>query len=405
MESTFGLRFYLRKPKKNGQVEFPIFIRITVDGTVKEISTKRKCTLAQWNRYAGRAYPRSAETKTLNKYLDTLQHKVYEAKRKCIELDKPVTAEGLRNAVLGIDQQARKTLLTVFHEHNNEMAALIGNGFADGTLERYKTSYRHTKNFIQSRYHVDDISLHDLDYTFLADYEFWLKTERKCSHNSAIKYLSNFRKIVNRCIKRGWISKDPFLGYSMKKTEVERRALTTEELEQIASKKFNIERLRVVRDIFLFSCYTGLAYIDVQQLRVNEIQKGVDGEQWIIRKRRKTNVSSRIPLLPVAMKLVERYEVDGSRGESDFAFPVLSNQKMNAYLKEIADVCGVKTNLTFHLARHTFATTITLTNGVPIETVSKMLGHKNLKTTQHYAKVLDMKISEDMKLLRAKYLT
>jgi site-specific recombinase XerD len=216
-----------------------------------------------------------------------------------------------------------------------------------------------------------------------------------------MKYLSNFRKIVNICIRNGWLQKDPFMAFKMTKREVERTALTEFELQTLAVKKFSIERLTIVKDIFLFSCFSGLAYSDVKKLRRSEIVIGIDGEKWLISRRQKTDITARIPLLQQALDIIDRYENNRQCILENRVLPVLSNQKMNAYLKEIADLCGINKNLTYHIARHTFATTVTLSNGVPIETVSKMLGHRNLKT-QHYAKILDIKISADMKQLRRK---
>lgn len=194
-----------------------------------------------------------------------------------------------------------------------------------------------------------------------------------------------------------------FLGYKLTKREIERHFLTSEELEVIASKDFATPRLKQVRDIFLFCCYTGLAYADVKKLKRNEIATGIDGEKWIFTHRQKTETPTRLPLLPPAMEILERYKDHPQCENSGQLLPVLCNQKMNGYLKEIADVCGVTKKMTTHIARHTFATTVTLCNGVPIETVGKMLGHRNLKTTQHYAKILDKKVSEDMKVLRSKF--
>jgi site-specific recombinase XerD len=283
------------------------------------------------------------------------------------------------------------------------MTALVGQEYAPGTLERYKTSYKHTQSFLEWKYKLKDIDITKLNFEFISDYEFWLKSVRKCDHNTTMKYLSNFKKIVIKCIKNGWLQKDPFIGFNMAKREVERTALTENELEIIQTKSFSIKRLKLVRDIFLFSCYTGLAYADVQKLKRSEIMIGVDGEKWIFTKRQKTDSSSRIPILPPALEILKQYQEDPQCKFQDKVLPVLSNQKMNSYLKESADACGICKNLTYHIARHTFATTVTLSNGVPIETVSKMLGHRNLKTTQHYAKILDKKISEDMKNLRLKY--
>ncbi|WP_426277694.1 tyrosine-type recombinase/integrase [Chryseobacterium sp. S-02] len=217
-----------------------------------------------------------------------------------------------------------------------------------------------------------------------------------------MKYLKNFKKIIRLCMAHGWITKDPFLGYKAKIKAVERHFLSKEEIQMIYEKKFASDRLNQVRDIFLFSCYTGLAYVDVKQLSKSNINIGIDGDHWIFTHRQKTDTSTRVPLLPVARELVLKYENHPQCVNSDVLFPVLSNQKMNSYLKEIASVCGINKDFTFHIARHTFATTVTLSNGVPIESVSKMLGHTNIKTTQHYAKILDKKVSDDMAVLKGK---
>lgn len=378
-------------------------MRITVDGRYCEMSTKRKCSSSSWNASAGRMNGKSDETKAFNSYLDTLQQKVFEAKRKLIETDKEISAESIKDLLLGRNKQSPQMLLEVFKYHNEQIGALVGQEYASGTLERYRTSYRHTRSFLEWRYKLKDIDISKLNYEFISEYEFWLKSVRKCGHNTTMKYLSNFKKIIIRCIKNGWLQKDPFIGFNMAKREVERTALTEYELELLEARKFPIQRLELVKNIFLFSCYTGLAYADVQKLKRSEIVIGIDGEKWIFTKRQKTDSASRIPLLPVALSILRLYEDDPQCKLRDRVLPVLSNQKMNSYLKEIADSCGINKNLTYHIARHTFATTVTLSNGVPIETVSKMLGHRNIKTTQHYAKILDKKISDDMKDLRQKY--
>lgn len=296
-------------------------------------------------------------------------------------------------------------LMEIFQQHNDQMAALIkvGKDFAPGTLERYHTCRDHIRSFIQWKFGIDDIDIKRLNFEFASELEFWLKTERSCAHNTTMKYISNLKKIVNSCIRKGWLTKDPFSGFKMTKQEIERVALTELELQKINAKTFPTDRLNFVKDIFLFSCYTGLDYADVKKLRRTEIAPGIDGNYWIFTNRQKTETQSRVPLLPPAMAIVEKYKDYGVCSDSGFVLPVLTNQKMNAYLKEIADVCGITKILTFHIARHTFATTITLSNGVPIETVSKMLGHLNLKTTQHYAKVLDKKVSDDTFKLREKF--
>lgn len=405
MEKSFGLFFHLKKENKSDGQKLKVYMRITINGIHCEISTKRKCNPVNWNVSAGRLHGKSDAARELNSYLDTLQQKVFEAKRRLIETDKELTAETIKNELLGRNNNPKYMLLEVFKHHNNQMAALVNREYAPGTLERYETSYRHTESFLQWKFKLNDIAIDKLNYEFITEYEFWLKSVRKCGHNTTMKYLANFKKIVIRCLKNGWLQKDPFIGFNMAKREVERTALTEHELQLLSAKSFSAERLAIVKDIFLFSCYSGLAYADVQKLKRSEIRIGIDGEKWIFTRRQKTDSSSRIPLLPPALQILERYTEHPQCKFGDKVLPVLSNQKMNAYLKEIADVCGITKNLTYHIARHTFATTVTLSNGVPIETVSKMLGHRNLKTTQHYAKILDMKVSEDMKNLKNRLCT
>lgn len=318
-----------------------------------------------------------------------------------MELDKPVTAEALKNLLTG-EGDEKHMILAAFKDHNEQMKALLGSEYAPATLMRYKTAHDHTASFIKWKYGTDDLELKNLDYDFVSQFAFWLKSERKCGHNAAVKYIGNLKKIVLECMKKGWLIKDPFANFKASKKEVHRVALTKEGLNAIANKEFGIDRLSHVRDIFLFSCYTGLAYIDVYKLRRADIITGVDDGKWIITTRQKTESATRLPLLPPAMEIIDKYKDDPSCLAKGLVLPVLTNQKMNSYLKEIADRCGITQTLTFHIARHTFATTVTLSNGVPIETVSKMLGHKSLKHTQQYAKIVDLKISEDMARLKEK---
>lgn len=398
---NFSLLFFLKKPKNYVSGDMPIYIRITVDGDAKEMTTSRKCDPHLWNQKAEKAFGKTEQIKELNSHLIALQVKVFEARRLLIERSKKVTAEAIKNLLTGQGEKSRM-ILKIFERHNEQMSELVNLEFSPGTLERYKTSFQHTKSYIKWKYGIEDLEINKLNFEFISDYEFWLKSVRKCNHNSAIKYISNFKKIVNLCIRNGWLPKDPFLGFKMIKRDVERTALTEQELQILANKVFSTPRLAQVRDIFLFSCFTGLAYIDVKKLKRSEIAIGIDGEKWIFTNRQKTETPSRIPLLPTSIAIMEKYNNHPQCVNGDNVLPVLSNQKMNAYLKEISDVCNIKKNFTFHIARHTFATTVTLSNGVPIETVSKMLGHKNLKTTQHYAKILDRKVSDDMRALKQK---
>lgn len=401
IHKSFAILFFLKKPTGFVKGEAPIRLRITVNGERKEIGTSQYCDPERWNSQAQRAKGTNEKTKTLNAFLDALESKVQSSRLQLLEAGTPITADLIAKHLTGQAEKPRM-LLEAFAEHNARMAALVDSEYASGTMERYTTSYLHTKAFIYWKYRKADIAVKELSFDFVKDYEFWLKSVRKCNHNSAIKYISNMRKIVNICIKSGWLVKDPFFGFNMTKREVIREYLSDDEIQALASKVFTMDRLIHVRDIFLFSCYTGLAYADVYQLTPDRIAKGIDGNQWIFTCRQKTDTPSRIPLLPQALALLEKYKDHPKCVHAGKVLPVLTNQKMNSYLKEIADVCGITKTLTYHIARHTFATTVTLNNDVPIESVSKMLGHKSIKITQHYAKIIDKKVSSDMQLLLEK---
>lgn len=401
MGDMIKVLFYARKSKSNLVGVAPIYLRVTSSGQRFETTTTRIIELSKWSQETGRAIGNSAEAKELNEYLDVLCAKAYGIQKKLITLGVDVTMESFSKQWRGIKEKPRM-LLEIFQYHNEQVKELIGAQYSKATWKRYDTSLGHTRKFILERYQASDVPITQLKYKFITDYEFWLKTKRKCNHNSTIKYLTNFKKIIHICVKNSWLDRDPFVGFKMTKREVERPYLTEEEMEKISSKTFICERLNQVRDIFLFSCYTGLAYVDTQKLTQNEISTGIDGEKWIFTNRVKTETSSRIPLLPKAIEILERYKNHPQCIHKNRLLPLSSNQKTNAYLHEIADLCGINKKMTYHTARHTFATTVTLTNGVPIESVSKMLGHKNLRTTQHYAKILDKKVSFDMRMLREK---
>ena len=402
MNNEVSILFYIKRAKANKEGLAPIYARITILAKRFEFSTNRFAAVEKWTSEGSRVKGFSEEARSINNYLDELRIKIVTAEKSLFKRDIPITSENLKNELLGISERNR-TLIPIFQDHNDRIKALLGQEYAPGTLERYKTSLKHTQDFLEWKYNISDIELDKIDHALICDYEFYLRSVRKCANNSAIKYIKNFKKIVKQCMANGWIQNDPFANYKSKVKEVERVFLTETELNKIADKKFVGERLSIVRDLFLFSCFTGLAYIDLKNLTKEHISKGIDGEQWIFTHRQKTESASKIPLLPTPQHIINKYKNHPHCEIQNKLLPVPSNQKMNAYLKEIADVCEINKELTFHIARHTFATTVTLTNGVPIESVSKMLGHKSLKTTQHYAKVLDKKVSEDMNILRMKF--
>jgi site-specific recombinase XerD len=402
MTTSLHISFQVKKARLDAKGQVPIFARLTINHQRCEFSIKRSVEPAKWIAQAGMAKGTTEEVKNLNAYLTTVRLSILEHHRKLIEAGKIPSVEDVRNAYFGITERG-KTILQVFEYHNKQIKALEGKDFAAGTIERYNTAYTHVKNFIEWKYRVSDLELKAIDYAFITEFEFYLKTVRNCNHNSAIKYITNFKKIIRICLGNGWIEKDPFINYRITLREVEREFLSEDEIQTILNKEFPTVRLDQVRDVFLFCCFTGLAYADAKKLTREHLMVGIDGERWIKINRTKTDTRSSIPVLPIAAGIIEKYSSHPECQTKGKLLPVLSNQKMNVYLKEIADVCGIRKNITFHLARHSFATTVTLTNGVPIESVSKMLGHKSLRTTQHYAKIIDRKVSDDMAILRQKF--
>lgn len=402
LEKSFGLFFFLKQPKNQKSEERYVYIRITVDGISKEVSTKRIWSASRWDHHAGRAKGTKEDALALNTHLSAFEASVYSAKSQLMQTGKTITAVGIKAILTGTDESG-KTVLQAFKEHNDKMRELVGKDYAEGTMERFDTAYDHVQSFIKWKYDREDLILRELNYDFISEYSFWLKAIRKCNHNTTIKYISNFKKVVLECKRKGWLRSDPFIEFKMTLDEVEINPLEDEEITAIVNKDFHTTRLNNVRDIFIFSCFTGLAYADVKGLTYGNITRRVDGNLWIDTRRQKTGTPIRVPLLPQALDIMLRYREINIAENTDKVLPVLSNQKMNAYLKEIADLCGITKNLTFHLARHTFATTVTLANGVPLESVSKMLSHKSIKQTQHYAKIVDLKVSRDMDVLRQKY--
>lgn len=377
-------------------------MRVTVEGERFEMATQREVDPEKWDNKVGRMVNSKKEsTRQLNYYLDMLQGKVFEAQREMVSMGMEITANKVKNFLLGKDIKDTKTLLEVYKQHVEEVSALVGKEYAHGTLKRFKAALTSLEAYLKHK-GTADVSLDDLNHQFITGYEFFLKSVRNMEHNTAMGTIKKLKKIVRICVANEWIEKDPFMSYKVKIRETNRPFLLQDELDRIINKQILTERLSQVRDIFVFSCYTGLAYADVQKLKRIDVVIGHDNEKWIHTERVKTETATRVPLLPQALEILERYKDHPQCVNQAKLLPVMSNAKMNEYLKEIAERCEINKKMTFHTARHTFATTVTLTNGVPIETVSKMLGHKMLRTTQQYAKILDQKVSEDMKLLRTK---
>ena len=369
LEKSYGLNFFLKSPKNKGENSRYIYLRITVDGTPKETSTKQKWDDRRWDQDSGRAIGMKEDARTLNFFLETLATKVSQFRTELINSGKTITASQIIDFVKGKTISKAK-VLEEFQKHNDELQELVKrNEFAKGTHTRYVTARSHVQEFIVFKYKKDDLEFRELNYEFVKDYEFYLKTVRKCSNNTSLKYISNFKKIVLRAIAKEYISKDPFTMFKSKKVKIKKYPLTKLELSLIENKHFASERLATVRDIFIFQCYTGLAYIDVYQLKKDDIKQGVDGRLWIMSQRQKTKSSTDIPLLPKAIEIMEKYKNHPLCIQRGSVLPVRSNQKMNAYLGEVAELSKVYSNLNTHKARRTFASTITLNNGVSLHVV------------------------------------
>jgi site-specific recombinase XerD len=400
--NTFGIQFVIRKHRiKEGTA--PIYARITVNTSRCEISVKRRILVSSWNNGKGVATGKSPDITVLNAYLEQVRSQLAGHYQDLISERKKVTAEAIKNRFIGFDE-SEKTLMELIDFHNIRMDSNL----KWGTQKNYFTTKKYVEIFLKRKFKKSDIYLSDLNYKFISDFEYFLRKykpedhHRPMGNNTVMKHIERLRKMINMAVRMEWIEKDPFSLFKAKFIKKEREFLSADELKTIEQRRFGIERLQQVKDIFVFSCYTGLAYIDVMRLTPNNIRKGIDGMNWIYTQREKTSTPVRVPILKKAQEIIDCYRNHPRSKVKGTLFPNFSNQKLNSYLKEIADLCGIKKNLTFHIARHTFATTVTLSNGVPIESVSKMLGHTDLRTTQIYAKVVEKKISDDMTLLQKK---
>jgi len=404
MFGTINILFYPKKRESDIDGKVTIYCRVTVNSKRAEFSLRRTVDEQRWDSHSGRLRGTSMEVSIFNRFLDNVKNRLFEIYDSLLKDRKDVSATIVKNTYLGKEGK-EYMVLEIFQEHNDEIESLLGKGFTKGTLQRYKAAFKHVAAYIQHNYHRNDIPVRRVDHKFITGLEFFLKSKRNCEHNTTIKYVVNFKKIIRIAYANEWITKDPFFHWKATWKTKEKQYLTQTELDALRYKKSFLPRLDLVRDIFVFCCYTGLAYADVKQLKQDDIVIGVNGDRWIKMARKKTKAISSIPILPPAEDVIQKYSEHPYVVSGKGVLPVLTNQKSNAYLKEIADVCGINKNLTTHLARHTFATTVTLSNGVSIATVSKMLGHSSLKTTQIYAKVLDSKIANEMERLKEKIKT
>jgi integrase/recombinase XerD len=400
--TSFNVLFWINRSRINDG-KASINARVTVNKKKANFSIKRSIPVELWDQSYNRAKGSSGISKDINLYLDIVKKKLFDAYQELLLHDGSLTAETIKNKYLGIEED-QQTLIGLCDYHNEEMKDVL----EWGTLKNYFTTRKYILLFLKAKMKVSDLSLARLSYKFLTEFESFLRRHKPTDHqkpmgqNTIMKHIERFRKMINLAIRNEWIKDDPFVKFQAKFQKVERGYLTQDELATIEEREFKIERLDQVRDLFVFSCYTGLSYAEVYDLAPGHLIKGIDGEYWIEGQRKKTKETYSVPLLPQALRIIDKYKGNTKARVTGKLLPVLSNQKLNSYLKEIADLSGIEKNITFHLARHTFATTITLTNGVSLETVGKMLGHASLRSTQIYAKVIKSKISNEMSSLRTK---
>lgn len=397
--STLTVLIFTRDITYNPE-KLTIYARITVDGRRAEISLKRYVGVNVWDVSKGRVIGTTQKARLLNSYLDEVYVRIMDAHKQLLQEGKMITAQAIKARYLGQDDQY-KTLKELVTYHNTNMDSVL----KYGTMKNYYTTERYLHKFINDKFKTPDIFLKQLNYRFIIDFEQYLrnyhpeKTRRTCSNNGAMKHLERLMKMTNLAVKLEWLEKDPFQKFKLNFQKHNRSYLSERELELIEETTFKGTGYEKVRNVFLFSCYTGLSYVDVKELFQEQLLLGIDGNYWLHTKRAKTDEIVKIPLLRKAKAIIEKYAGEMKQHPEGKLLPVFSNQKVNSYLKVITKACGIHKNITFHSARHTFATTVTLSNGVPIETVSKLLGHTKLTTTQIYARVLEKKVGEDMQNL------
>lgn len=397
MNNTFGVIFYLRKYKATNDGKAPIYARITVNSSRTDLSVKASVSPANWHESKGMPKGASKEVAKLSQFLERYRGGIVESYQELLLEKKTITAELVKRRFVG-DDRNDQTLCALMDYHRVHEGTIL----EEGTMKNYITTEKYVKEFLKVHLKTTDMFLSELNYQFITLFENYLrkrkpeKGQRPLSTNGVMKHIERFCKLLNLAVRLEWLVRNPFQAYKLKFQKVERQYLTGIELKTIEGKKFSVPRLEVVQDLFIFSCYTGLSYIDVFNLKKDYLVERGPDEYWLLTRRQKSDEPVKIPLLQKPLAIIRKYRDHPQVLAEGKLLPALTNQKLNSYLKEIADICGITKPLTFHIARHTFATTVTLTNGVPIETVSKLLGHTQLRTTQVYAKVVESKLGDDM---------
>lgn len=395
---SFKVLFFIKKAKllKNGEAS--VCMRITVNGARAETNIRKSIDPALWNQPKECTKGKSRKSCDLNAYIEEARIKLHGIFNELESEGIPIHARLLQEKFFGQDKEPEviRTIIGTMQEHNDQCRELVGKDYALITVRRYESCKRYLAELIKQKYGKEDLPLTEVNGELVRAFEFYLKTEKECQQNTVIRYMKCLKKITNLALANEWITKDPFIRIKFHEKEVIREFLTMDELLTIYNKKFSLERITVVRDVFIFAAFTGLAFIDVQQLAPEHIAEDQNANLWICKPRQKTKNMCNIPLLDIPMAILRKYATHPTCQKKNVLLPVPCNQKMNSYLKEIADLCMIHKTLTTHTARHSYATSVCLANGVSIENVAKMLGHSNIKMTQHYARVLDSSILRDM---------
>jgi site-specific recombinase XerD len=385
---------------KNGKL--PIYLRFSINKKRVELSTNMFVDPKLWDAEGQFVKGKTEEAQTINRRLALIKGDLHKKYLQLEALSKPITAEILKNLYLGVDEN-RKTLQEAIDIYYDRFTEKVASGQkSKHSLKCVHTTREKLKVFTKQQYKVTDLPLKEIKPAIAGDFEHFLVTHEKGCNNTAMKYIRILKRVLKFAVDQGWLETNPVGRFKCTYIEPSRERLTMEEVMNLYHKDFAVERLAEVRDVFLFSCYTGFAYQDVYNLTPDNIVNGIDGEKWIATDRRKTGTPERVPLLPIALEIVEKYKNHLWCRSKNRLLPVNTNQCYNGYLKEIAELCGIKKYLTTHMARHTFATTVLLEQDVPIETVSQLLGHRSIRTTQIYAKVSQKKVSQNMKVLKEK---
>ncbi|MDQ2178598.1 site-specific integrase [Marinifilum sp. D714] len=394
--------FILRKNRGKKEGIAPVYVRFTMNDRRVQLSTGISVDTSKWDPKQQKCIGRSREAQVLNNKILKVKTDLYDIYNQLSAFEEDFDVVDIKNRMLKVDEGRYIGVVSVFDYYLDSMKDKLHKSFSMETYKHYKSSKGRVEEFIKSEYKINDFPVGKINYNFLDKFDRYLKSKYKVHQNTAWNYHKHLRRILNLAISLEYMEKNPYSKYKVRLDPTNREFLTLNELARIENKKFALERLDLVKNIFVFACYTGLSYSDISKLHHRHLAIGDDGNEWLVIDRTKTNTRCRIPLLPKAKEILESFKDYPSISGTGRLLPVLSNQRLNSYLKEIADACKIDKNLSMHMARHTFATSVTLSNGVPIETVSKILGHTSLKTTQIYAKILDKKISDDMSDLQKK---